>query len=97
MCADLGHKPVTDFSNLMAELDTSQKNHQGTIHSLQEGMQDDKSEEPNYPHPLPIPEMKTLHSVLPRLYSTVRATIERTIHVIFHLTVHMISEVFIME
>ena len=46
----MGHKPVTDFSNLAVDIDiSSHTHHQGITHSLQEGLQDDKSENPDYP------------------------------------------------
>jgi len=54
LCADLGHKPVTDFSNLTVDIDTSSHtHHQGITHSTQEGLQDDKSESPDYPQSIP--------------------------------------------
>ncbi len=50
----LGHKPVTDLNNLMADLDTpSHTNHQSITHSLQEGLHDDKSENPEQPQSIP--------------------------------------------
>ena len=54
LCADLGHKPVTDFSILTVDIGTSSHtHHQGITRSLQEGLQDDKSETPDYPQPIP--------------------------------------------
>jgi len=54
MCADLSHKPVTDFSNLTADIDTTPRtHHQGITHSVQEGLQVDKSENPDYPQSIP--------------------------------------------
>jgi hypothetical protein len=50
----LGHKSVTDFNNLIPGIDTPpHTHHQGITHSLQEGLQDDKSENPGYPHSIP--------------------------------------------
>jgi hypothetical protein len=50
----LGHKPVTHFNNLTADIDTSPHRHrQGITHSLQEGLQDDKTENPDYPKSIP--------------------------------------------
>ncbi len=55
MCADLGHKPVINFANLTVDLDISiHTNHQGISKPLQEGLQDDKSE--NLEHPQSIPD-----------------------------------------
>ncbi len=54
MCAELGHKPVTDSNSLTADSDISpHTNHQGITHSLQEGLQDDKSESPEHPQSIP--------------------------------------------
>jgi hypothetical protein len=42
--------PVTNFSNLMVDIDTpTHTHHQGIPHSTQEGPQDDKSDDPAYP------------------------------------------------
>jgi hypothetical protein len=52
LCADLGHKPVADFSSLAAGIDTSthtHTHHQGITYSIYEGLQDEKSEKPDYP------------------------------------------------
>jgi hypothetical protein len=54
LCADLGHKPVTDFRNITVDIDTSSHtHHQGITHSLQEELQDDKEENPDYPQSIP--------------------------------------------
>jgi hypothetical protein len=55
ICADsLGHKPVTDFGILMADIDTSSHTHrQGITHSTQESLQDDKSENLDYSQSIP--------------------------------------------
>jgi hypothetical protein len=53
-CADLEHKPVTDFSNLTSDLDITPHSHHYDIkHSTQEGLQDDKSDNPDYPQTIP--------------------------------------------
>jgi hypothetical protein len=45
LCADLGHEPVTNVNNLTVDIDTSSHtHHQGLAHSIQEGLQEDKSE-----------------------------------------------------
>jgi hypothetical protein len=50
----LGEKPVTDFNNLMADIDTAPlTHHQGIIHSLQEGLQDEIVENLDYPQFIP--------------------------------------------
>ena len=64
--AELGHKPVTNFNNLKADIHTSPLTHrQGRTHSLHEGLQDDKSENPDYPQSIPDsvlhPEHKPRH------------------------------------
>jgi hypothetical protein len=39
LCADMGHKPVNDFSNLTIDIDTSSHtHHQGITHLTQEGL-----------------------------------------------------------
>ena len=54
LCADLGHKPVTDFTDLTSDTDTSPHSHYHDIkHSTQEGLQDDKTDNPDYPQTLP--------------------------------------------
>jgi len=54
LCADLGNKPVTDFNNLPADIDTSSHTHnQGITHALQEGLQEDKLKNPDYPQSIP--------------------------------------------
>jgi len=46
--------PSTTYNNLKADLDTPpHTHHHGITHSLQEGFQDDKSEDPGYPRPIP--------------------------------------------
>ena len=53
-CADLRHKPATDFSNLTPNIDTPSHSHHHDIkHSTQEGLQDDKSENPDIPQTIP--------------------------------------------
>jgi ribonuclease HI len=54
LCADLGHKPVTDFTNLTIDSDIPpHRNHQGILHPLHEGLQDDKSENLDPPQSIP--------------------------------------------
>jgi len=54
LCADLGHTPVTDFNNLMTDIDTSpHTHHQRITQSIQEGLQDNKSDNPDYPQSMP--------------------------------------------
>jgi hypothetical protein len=54
LCADLGHKPVTDFSNLTIDIDTPpHTHHQDMKHSTHEGLQDDKPEHADYPQSIP--------------------------------------------
>jgi hypothetical protein len=54
LCADLGHKPVTDFSNLTPHIDTHpDSHHQDIKRSTQEGLQDDQSENPDYLQTIP--------------------------------------------
>ena len=54
LCADLGHKPITDFTSLNLDTDTPQYyHHQDIKHSTQEGLQDDKSDNPDYPQTIP--------------------------------------------
>ncbi len=55
LCAYLGHKPVTDFSNLTSDLYTphTHTHHQDIKPSTQEGLQDDKAENPDYPQSIP--------------------------------------------
>jgi hypothetical protein len=48
--ADLGHKPVTKFNYLTADIDTPHTHSQGITHSLHEGLHGDKSENPDYPN-----------------------------------------------
>jgi hypothetical protein len=50
----MGHKPATDFSNLTPDIDTPPHSHYQDIkHSTQESLQDDKSENPDYPQTMP--------------------------------------------
>jgi hypothetical protein len=50
----LGNKPVTDFSNIIFDIDTPTYIHQqGITHSTQEGLQDDKSDDPTYLQSIP--------------------------------------------
>jgi hypothetical protein len=50
MGVDLGDKPATDFSTLKANIDTTPHTHLHDIaHSLQDGLQDDKPDNPDYP------------------------------------------------
>jgi hypothetical protein len=50
----LSLKPITYFNNLPADFETSSHtNRQGIPHSLQEGLQDDKTENPEYPQSIP--------------------------------------------
>ncbi len=54
ICADLGHNPPTDFSNHTPDIDTTpHSHHQDIKHSTHEGLQDDKSENPDYPQTIP--------------------------------------------
>ncbi len=54
LCVDLGHKPVTDFTNLTSDIDTTpHSHHQDIKHSTHEGLQDDKSDNPDYPQTIP--------------------------------------------
>ncbi len=54
LCADLGHKLITDFSSLIADVDTpAHPHHKGIAHSTQEGLHDDKSDIPTYPQSIP--------------------------------------------
>ena len=62
LCADLGRKPITDFSTLPHDLDTTIPTPlQGIPHSVQEGLQDDKSENPDYPQTIPDYVLHTKH------------------------------------
>jgi hypothetical protein len=50
----LGHKPVTNFSNLTPDTDTPPCSHHHDIkHSTQEGLQDNKLDNPDYPQTIP--------------------------------------------
>ena len=50
----MGHKPVTDFSNIMVDIDTpTHTHHQGITHSTEEGLQDNKLDNPAYPQSIP--------------------------------------------
>ena len=50
----MGHKPGTDFNNLEVDINTPpHTHHQDITHSTQEGLQDDKSDEPTYPQSIP--------------------------------------------
>ena len=54
LCADLGHKPPTDFSNHTPDIDTTPNfHHQDIKHSTHEGLHDDKSKNPDYPQTIP--------------------------------------------
>ena len=54
LCADLGQKPVTDFDNLMEDIrNPTQADLTGITHPLQEGLQDDKTENPEYHSTIP--------------------------------------------
>ena len=54
LCEDYGHKPITHFSNITVDIATSSHTHyQGITHSLQEGLQDDISRNPDYPQFIP--------------------------------------------
>jgi hypothetical protein len=67
ICVDMGHKPVTDFNYLMADTNiTPHTQHQEICNSLQEGLQDDKSENPDYP--LSIPDYVLQPQHIPRHY-----------------------------
>jgi hypothetical protein len=74
LCADLGHKPITDFSNLTVDIDnSSHKHHQGITHSTQEGLQDDKSENPDYPQSIPDYILHSQHKPKPHKPDLIRA------------------------
>jgi len=52
----MGHKPVTDFSNLTADIDTPpppHTHHQDIKHLTHEGLKDDKTENPDNPQSIP--------------------------------------------
>jgi hypothetical protein len=50
----LGHKHVTDFNNLTPDIDNTPHTHHHDIkHSTQEGLHDDKSDNPDYPQTIP--------------------------------------------
>jgi hypothetical protein len=53
MCADQGHKPVTDVNNLTVDIDTSsQTHHKGITHALHEGLQGARWHRPRGPGPV---------------------------------------------
>jgi hypothetical protein len=62
MCANLGHKPVINFRNLTVDIGTSSHtHHQEIAHSIQEGLQEDKSENSDYPQSIPDYVLRPQH------------------------------------
>jgi hypothetical protein len=57
ICADLAHKPVTDFSDLTSAIDPppthTHPHHHDIKHSTQESLQDDKRDNPDYSQTIP--------------------------------------------
>jgi hypothetical protein len=80
LCADLGHKPVTDFSNLTTDIDIPppHTHHQDIKHSTREGLQDDKTENLDYPQSIPDYVLHPQHKIKrhkPELIRTIGFTL----------------------
>jgi hypothetical protein len=101
LCADLGHKPVTNFNILTSDMDTPPHSHHHDIkHSTQEGLQDDKSYNPEYPQTIPdyilYPQHRPKHHK-PDLIRAVGFTLNKQGKLVKDLTYHGRRQIQIIE